>query len=152
MLTKPSVFYCLPIVSCNLVSIKLLLLLLLIFTGPLNDLQIDVKYTPAGIIEPRLIIATNQNVNRTVSKLNTLPPQLQLYTTYCNQINLFFPKKLPYTNDRRVRRMVNSHWNNHRVRRMVGVTYWCTSATCTWSETSVIRRKGYNHVYSQLWV
>ena len=29
MLTKPSVFYCLPIVPCNLVSIKLLLLLLL---------------------------------------------------------------------------------------------------------------------------
>ena len=29
MLTKPSVFYYLPIVSCNLVSIKLLLLLLL---------------------------------------------------------------------------------------------------------------------------
>ena len=29
MLTKPSVFYHLPIVSCNLVSIKLLLLLLL---------------------------------------------------------------------------------------------------------------------------
>ena len=28
MLTKPSVFYCLPIVRCNLVSIKLLLLLL----------------------------------------------------------------------------------------------------------------------------
>ena len=26
MLTKPSVFYCLPIVPCNLVSIKLLLL------------------------------------------------------------------------------------------------------------------------------
>ena len=34
LLTKPSVFYYLPIVSCNLVSIKLLLLLLL-----LNDLQ-----------------------------------------------------------------------------------------------------------------
>ena len=30
MLTKPSVFYYLPIVSCNLVSIKLLLLLLLL--------------------------------------------------------------------------------------------------------------------------
>ena len=30
MLTKPSVFYCLPIVPCNLVSIKLLLLLLLL--------------------------------------------------------------------------------------------------------------------------
>ena len=29
LLTKPSVFYYLPIVSCNLVSIKLLLLLLL---------------------------------------------------------------------------------------------------------------------------
>ena len=29
MLTKPSVFYYLPIVPCNLVSIKLLLLLLL---------------------------------------------------------------------------------------------------------------------------
>ena len=29
MLTKPSVFYYLPIISCNLVSIKLLLLLLL---------------------------------------------------------------------------------------------------------------------------
>ena len=32
MLTKPSVFYNLPIVSCNLVSIKLLLLLLLHMT------------------------------------------------------------------------------------------------------------------------
>ena len=31
MLTKPSVFYCLPIVPCNLVSIKLLLLLLLLY-------------------------------------------------------------------------------------------------------------------------
>ena len=31
LLTKPSVFYFLPIVSCNLVSIKLLLLLLLLF-------------------------------------------------------------------------------------------------------------------------
>ena len=30
LLTKPSVFYYLPIVSCNLVSIKLLLLLLLL--------------------------------------------------------------------------------------------------------------------------
>ena len=30
MLTKPSVFYYVPIVSCNLVSIKLLLLLLLL--------------------------------------------------------------------------------------------------------------------------
>ena len=29
MLTKPSVFYCLPIVPCNLVSTKLLSLLLL---------------------------------------------------------------------------------------------------------------------------
>ena len=29
MFTKPSVFYCLPIVPCNLVSIKLLLLLTL---------------------------------------------------------------------------------------------------------------------------
>ena len=34
LLTKPSVFYCLPIVPCNLVSIKsLLLLLLLLYTG-----------------------------------------------------------------------------------------------------------------------
>ena len=30
LLTKSSVFYCLPIVPCNLVSIKLLLLLLLL--------------------------------------------------------------------------------------------------------------------------
>ena len=34
MLTKPPVFYYLPIVPCNLVSIKLLLLLLLIPKGP----------------------------------------------------------------------------------------------------------------------
>ena len=33
LLTKPSVFYCLPIVPCNLVSIKLLLLLLYDFNG-----------------------------------------------------------------------------------------------------------------------
>ena len=35
LLTKPSVFYNLPIVSCNLVSLKLLLLLLLrkMYTG-----------------------------------------------------------------------------------------------------------------------
>ena len=33
MLTKPSVFYCLPIVPCNLVSIKLLLLLLLLLSS-----------------------------------------------------------------------------------------------------------------------
>ena len=32
LLTKPSVFYYLPIVSCNLVSIKLLLLLLLLIS------------------------------------------------------------------------------------------------------------------------
>ena len=31
LLTKPSVFYYLPIVSCNLVSIKLLLFLLLLY-------------------------------------------------------------------------------------------------------------------------
>ena len=30
LLTKPSVFYCLPIVPCNLVSINLLLLLLVL--------------------------------------------------------------------------------------------------------------------------
>ena len=33
MLTKPSAFYYLPIVPCNLVSIKLLLLLLLLLSG-----------------------------------------------------------------------------------------------------------------------
>ena len=30
LLTKPSIFYCFPIVPCNLVSIKLLLLLLIL--------------------------------------------------------------------------------------------------------------------------
>ena len=44
MLTKPSVFYYLPIVPCNLVSIKLLLLLLLFYIkygGFLNENIID---------------------------------------------------------------------------------------------------------------
>ena len=37
LLTKPSVFYYLPIVSCNLVSIKLLLLLLLLLLSSSAD-------------------------------------------------------------------------------------------------------------------
>ena len=37
MLTRPSAFYYLPIVSCNLVSIKLLLLLLLLLSWPMSQ-------------------------------------------------------------------------------------------------------------------
>ena len=46
MLTKPSVFYYLPIVPCNLVSIKLLLLLLLLllFNTPLPAHQLVYNY------------------------------------------------------------------------------------------------------------
>ena len=40
MLTKPSVFYCLPIIPCNLVSIKLLLLLLLLLSHQIYLYQI----------------------------------------------------------------------------------------------------------------
>ena len=41
LLTKPSVFYYLPIVPCNLVSIKLLLLLLLLTVSSLYFIILD---------------------------------------------------------------------------------------------------------------
>ena len=44
LLTKPSVFYYLPIVPCNLVSIKLLLLLLLLYLDFLISCDIFVHY------------------------------------------------------------------------------------------------------------
>ena len=43
LLTKPSVFYYLPIVSCNLISIKLYLLLLLLFTSVEIPLQTELE-------------------------------------------------------------------------------------------------------------
>ena len=43
LLTKPSVFYYLPIVPCNLVSIKLLLLLILLFILISNQTIEDIK-------------------------------------------------------------------------------------------------------------
>ena len=57
MLTKPSVFYCLSIVPCNLVSIKLLfLLLLLLFKFLSNHLKFQTSIAALILSWMKLIV------------------------------------------------------------------------------------------------
>ena len=64
LLTKPSVFYYLPIVPCNLVSIKLLLLLLVLrelssTQNIRNILIISINYLQNKIFTQKYIAATS---------------------------------------------------------------------------------------------